>query len=156
MRRSSPPPPHTHAPTPAPTHTHTTQTVPQRAKTLRSSLDPRTHDPTSKAGRVERAGTPPARQTSDCQEGRRRKKKEREQKTANSQESTGAGLQLPPMLLAGLSPQTRDPSGRSHRHLQEKDPAPPGVSALPKTHLRTLEEDTGTEKRITGTESHHS
>ncbi|XP_010828182.1 PREDICTED: ventral anterior homeobox 2 [Bison bison bison] len=43
----------------------------------------------------------------------------------------------------------RDPSG-SHRHLREKDPAPPGVNALPKTHLRTLEEDTGTETRITG------
>lgn len=86
MRRYSPPPPHTH------THTHTrppttTQTVPQRAKALRSSLDSRARnhggrDPTSKACRVERAGTPAGRQTSDCQEGRR--KKEPERKSSNS------------------------------------------------------------------------
>lgn len=49
----------------------------------------------------------------------------------------------------------RDPLG-SHRHLREQDPASPGVNALPKTPLLTLEEDTGTETQITGTESHHS
>ena len=54
------------------------------------------------------------------------------------------------MLPAGLSPQTgkgRRPDFHGHgitgpfgkpRHLREKDPAAPGVSALPKAHLRPL------------------